>query len=325
MPGSLSWQLALRLLRAACIVAATSNIGCSPLGHRADVSATRPNATSRIGVVPVATFAATAADRTLPPIAATNPGISVDSPARVESESEAENPRPAAQVATRPRGSDSPSIERSYLLPLGDTGTNPKAMATRYANLTAAGCRAELHRRRIAAVPAYGLALGIATPMRLLGPLRNVRFVTPGPKSVNGMLDCRLVLLLDELSRLLAEQGVAVVHIDGFYRPKSHLPGKKVPSQHSFGLAADIRAIGTADGRTLLIERDFAGRLGAPVCGEAAVVEPESTDAVELRNIVCAVARAKAFHYLLTPNHDAAHSNHLHGDIKRGAREHVVR
>jgi hypothetical protein len=295
------------------------------MGHRADASVARPEVSSPTRTVPIATHAASAAERALPPIAATASGISVASPTPVESESVAADPRTAAQLAANQRGSDHLTIERSYLLPLGDSGTSRKAMATRYANLTSAACRAELHRRRIAAVPAAGFALGIATPMRLLGPLRNVRFVTPGPKSQNGMLDCRLVLLLDELSGLLAEQGVAVVYVDGFYRPKSHLPGKKVPSQHSFGLAADIHALGTKDGRTLLIERDFAGRLGAPVCGEAAVVEPESNDAVELRNIVCAVARGKGFHYLLTPNHDAAHSNHLHGDIKRGAREHVLR
>jgi len=74
-----------------------------------------------------------------------------------------------------------------------------------------------------------------------------------------------------------------------------------------------------------VVERDFGGQLGAPVCGETALVQPESRNSVDLRNIVCAMARAKAFHYLLTPNHDQAHANHVHGDIKRGGREHVIR
>jgi hypothetical protein len=161
--------------------------------------------------------------------------------------------------------------------------------------------------------------------VRLTAPLRGIRFMTPGPKSVHGILDCRLVLLLDDLAGVLAEQGVAAVHVDGFYRPKAHLPGKKAPSQHSFGLAVDMHALTMQSGHTLVIERDFAGRMGAPVCGDAAVVAPLSREAIELRNVVCAMARAKAFHYLLTPNHDDAHRNHLHGDIKRGGREHVVR
>jgi hypothetical protein len=318
-------QLALELLFASSVVAATSHLGCSSSGRHADASFVRPPVTDHVGAVPVTSNAAIKAERVMLPTLAAPSGVSVESPAPVGSERRTTDPSVAPQLASNRQGSDPITIERSYLLPLGDTGTNRKAIATRYANLTPAACRAELHRRRIAAIPATGLALGIATPMRLLGPLRDVRFVVPGPKSVNGMLDCRLVLLLDELSGLLTEQGVAVVYVDGFYRPKSHLPGKKVPSQHSFGLAVDIHALGTIDGRTLLIERDFAGRVGAPVCGDAAVVEPESTDAVELRNIVCAVARAKAFHYLLTPNYDAAHRNHLHGDIKRGGREHVLR
>lgn len=216
-------------------------------------------------------------------------------------------------------------LERSYLLPYGDTSAHGKALASKYANLQPGACRAEVRRRRISAVPARGSAQGISSPMRIVGPLRSVRFVTPGPKSVHGILDCRLVLLLDELSQVLAENGVAVVYVDGFYRPKAHLAGRKTPSQHAFGLAIDIHGLGTKDGRTLVIERDFAGRIGTPVCGEAALLEPSSREAAELRNIVCAMARARAFHYLLTPNYDAAHGNHLHGDIKRGGKQLVVR
>lgn len=227
---------------------------------------------------------------------------------------------PAAQ-----RQDELAGVERSYLTPTADAGTSPKAWATRYANLQPAACRAELRRRHIAAAPAYGMALGIAAPMRLVGPLHGVRFVAPGPKSVHGMLDCRLVLLLDDLSTLLDEHGVSVVYVDGFYRPKAHLPGSKSPSQHAFGLAIDIHGFGTKDGRSLVIERDFAGRIGTPVCGAGARLEPESRTSIELRNLVCAMAKAKAFHYLLTPNYDAAHANHLHGDIKRGGKEHVLR
>ena len=217
------------------------------------------------------------------------------------------------------------SLDRSYLLPLGDSSTNSKAMATKYANLSAATCRAEIRRRRVAVTTSRTAAAGIITPMRLAGSLRNVRFITPGPKSVYGLLDCRMVLLLDELTSVLEPLGVSSVYVNNFYRPKAHLPGKKVPSQHALGLAADIYGFGTKDGRTLVVERDFGGQLGAPVCGETALVQPESRNSVDLRNIVCAMARAKAFHYLLTPNHDQAHANHVHGDIKRGGREHVIR
>lgn len=216
-------------------------------------------------------------------------------------------------------------LEPSYRKDLTDVPSHRRAMADRYADLRPAACRMEVRRRKLAAISDHGLAIGISDPMRITGPLHGVRFVAPGPKSVHGKLDCRLLLLLDELSATLAELGVKSVHVDGFYRPKAHLPGKKSPSQHSFGLAVDIHALGLEDGRTLVIERDFSGRIGAPVCGAEAELTPETRDAIELRNIVCAMARAHAFHYLLTPNHDPSHRNHLHGDIKRGGREHVVR
>ena len=39
---------------------------------------------------------------------------------------------------------------------------------------------------------------------------------------------------------------------------------------------------------------------------------------------VCAVAREGIFHYLLTPNFNVAHRNHLHLDIKRGLKEWTI-
>lgn len=217
-----------------------------------------------------------------------------------------------------------PLLERHYQLPLGNTLTSRKAMGTRDVNLARGTCRAELRRRHIRFFPVKS-AVGIADPMRFSGPLRGVRFVMPGPKSVYSLLDCRLLLLLDDLSEVLASEGVTTVYVDGMYRPKAHLPGKKDLSQHALGLAVDIHSFGVKGGRMLNVERDFHGSLGSPVCGESATTEPETKDSVDLRNIVCAIARAKAFHYLLTPNYDEAHVNHIHGDIKQGAKEHVVK
>lgn len=213
----------------------------------------------------------------------------------------------------------------SYRSEPASRSPSPRALADKYANLLPATCRAEVRKRKIAAIADHGLAVGISAPMRITGPLQSVKVIAPGLKSLHGKLDCRLVLLLDELCMTLAELGVTSIHVDGFYRPRAHLPGRKTPSQHAFGLAIDIHAFGLKDGRSLVIERDFAGRIGAPVCGPSAQVGSESRDSVELRNIVCAMARLKAFHYLLTPNHDSSHRNHLHGDIKRGGKQHVVR
>ncbi|HEY5960273.1 MAG TPA: extensin family protein [Polyangiaceae bacterium] len=224
--------------------------------------------------------------------------------------------------AEQPHGQ---AVEATFQLPMEPARSTGRALAAKYANLSPPACRAEVRRKKSQAVAASGAASGIAAPMRLVGTLRGVRFVAPGPKSVHGMLDCRLVLLLDELAPILSDHGIATVYVDGFYRPKAHLPGKKAPSQHAFGLAIDIHSFGTADGRLLNIERDFAGRIGDPVCGDGAAIDSERRESVELRNVVCAIARARAFNYLLTPNHDVAHRNHIHGDIKRNGREQVVK
>ncbi|HLV65122.1 MAG TPA: extensin family protein [Polyangiaceae bacterium] len=185
-------------------------------------------------------------------------------------------------------------------------------------------CRKELRARRLPAEPTKPHS-GIATPLRLTGPLRGVRFISPGKRSVYGVLDCRLVLALDELSRVLAELDVVEVYIDNLYRPRARLPGKKARSQHAYGLAADIMGFKLADGRVLDIERDFHGTIGVPPCGPKSPPVELPSEGVLLREIVCRVAREGVFHHLLTPNFNRAHRNHLHVDIKRDARGYLLR
>jgi len=165
---------------------------------------------------------------------------------------------------------------------------------------------------------------GIATPVRLTGPLHGVTFRAPGRGSVFGVLDCRLVLALEELARVLERHAVAAIQIDNTYRPRARLPGNRKRSQHSYGLAADIRVIELADGRRLSVEQDWDGWLGGPACGPGSAPAAPSDETVALRNIVCAVAASAIFHHLLTPNFNAAHRDHLHFDIKRGEKRWVV-
>ncbi|HTM45335.1 MAG TPA: extensin family protein [Polyangiaceae bacterium] len=167
----------------------------------------------------------------------------------------------------------------------------------------------------------HGDAQGIETPLRLTGALRGVKFTVPGKKSRFGWLDCRLVLALDELAALLSQYQVNEVRVDSFYRPKAHLQGRKNKlSQHAFGLAMDVTEFKMKDGSELNIERDFAGTLGRPVCGPQARLTEETPQSRPLRDLVCAIARSGIFNNTLTPNFNAAHHNHLHLDITKGAR-----
>jgi hypothetical protein len=196
--------------------------------------------------------------------------------------------------------------------------------ALRTANLSPAQCRAELGRRKIAVKGAGRPAPGVATPVRLAGTLSGVRFSTPSGKSPYGILDCRLVLALEAFARVLARHDVVEARIDNLYRPRARLPGRKKPSQHSYGLAADIMGFTLKDGRKLVVERDFGGALGTPPCGPESRVEPPTEAGLLLRNLVCAVAREGLFHYMLTPNYNTAHRDHLHFDIKRGLNEWTI-
>jgi len=221
-----------------------------------------------------------------------------------------------------------PPVAVAQALPQGRLVGAPRAAlspATKYARLSPGVCRALLRKRALPAKMARGRTPGIATPLRLAGPIHDVVFRTPGARSVYGIIDCRLALALDDLARILARHGVLEVHVDNIYRPRARLPGRKKPSQHAYGLAIDIYGMKLRDQRTLLVERDWPVELAAPPC-EPDAQKTDTTDAAsELRNIVCEVAREQVFHRLLTPNHDAAHANHLHLDIDRHADATVIR
>jgi Extensin-like protein C-terminus len=213
----------------------------------------------------------------------------------------------------------------SYSEPLLSPIVAKTSLASRWAGLSAPQCLAEVARRKLGVTRFRGAAVGVATPVRVTGPIGGVRFVTPGSKSPYGILDCRLALALSELAPLLKRYDVIEARVDNMYRPHAHLPGKQKPSQHSFGLAADLTRLKRADGTELVVERDFQGTLGEPVCGEGARARSElSSDASALRDLICEVARSGLFHHILTPNHDQAHHDHFHLDIARGARQRII-
>jgi len=148
--------------------------------------------------------------------------------------------------------------------------------------------------------------------------------VVPPKTSKYGLLDCRLALALDDLTRVLAKHHVVGISVGNFHRPRARL-SKRVKSQHHYGLAADIVSFSLDDGRTLLVERDWQSDIGAPVCGPEATLRVPTDEAVRLRNLVCDVARQKLFHHMLSPSYDAAHREHLHWDIKRKGYAVIVR
>lgn len=210
-----------------------------------------------------------------------------------------------------------PPAHHPYHEPLPALPELAKGPAMRIANLLPGACSALLRKNQLP-FRFTGPQNGIATPVRFTGSFGELEFRVPPEKSPYGFLDCRLALLLAEIAPLLREHQVHSLRIDNFYRPGARLPARRAKkSQHAYGLAADVVSFTLDDGTVLDVERDFHGRLGEPVCGPSAYLEPPADVAVRLRNLTCALARSGAFHHILTPHHDLAHRNHLHLDIKR--------
>jgi hypothetical protein len=185
---------------------------------------------------------------------------------------------------------------------------------------------AELERRGIA-FELEGEAPGVKTPVRLKGPLEGIRFTTGLTPSVAErlpyeVLDCRLVVALDEWTQILSAHGVSEVVFSSGWRPSHKLASDAVDGKrHSGALALDVHAFRLKSGGELVIERDFHGRLDAPVCGpDAPPPAPNTPEARELRSIVCSSAEMRLFQSILTPNYDVHHANHFHLEVTPNVR-----
>jgi hypothetical protein len=188
--------------------------------------------------------------------------------------------------------------------------------AIRYANLTAAQCSSELESRHVAFEPAPKRST-IDAPVLLRGELRGVGFEfgrNPGQRDV---LDCRLLLALDDLARIAKAQDIAQVRYNSIYRngwARGRVQG------HLGGVAIDITELVRRDGQVLNVKRDFAGqRIGSATCGAAAKA-PAPGKATQLRDFICAVDDARIFNLLLSPHYDYRHRDHFHFEVRRGVR-----
>ncbi|AUX19558.1 hypothetical protein SOCEGT47_000090 [Sorangium cellulosum] len=221
--------------------------------------------------------------------------------------------------------------------------------SARYAAMSAAQCRKELVRRKIAFEPVRR-APGVLAPVRLMQGVGGVLYRTALPahrraENPYDVFDCRLALALSDFSKILRVHDIDEVLMFSAWRPPSRMwPEGKLATRHPGGLAIDPyrfvkeRAPDDPAERWLDVERDFAGRRGAPVCGEGAGAVGKrgaagrrargpAADAAtrELRSIVCEAADQHIFTSILTPNYDRAHRNHLHLEVTPDVQWHLLR
>lgn len=191
----------------------------------------------------------------------------------------------------------------------------------RYVRLDRSKCEAELVKRKIEFERATN-APGVLAPVRLRGPLHGVTFhselsAAERARSTIEIFDCRLVLALDDFAEMLAARDVVeVVHLSA-YRTKAQggCTPKYAGKQHCAALAVDLATFKKRDGTTLVVDRDFHGRIGLRTCTPPVRNQTRSRPAAELWGFVCDAADRAMFHVILTPNFNAQHKNHFHVEL----------
>jgi hypothetical protein len=189
--------------------------------------------------------------------------------------------------------------------------------AVRYGDESGEQCLAELVLR--------GVPFGtgpkvptIETPVRLTGTLRGVKIEMHHPTAVapkdGPVMDCRLLLALDDLAIVAADHAIVSVRYNSLYRGRW---ARHRGWRHAAGVAIDVVELVKKNGEVLNVLSDFHGEgIGKKTCGPGAPV-PVGRKALELRRFVCDVDATGSFNLILTPHYDQRHQNHFHLEVRR--------
>ncbi len=226
-----------------------------------------------------------------------------------------------ALLATASAGATNKYLERPKEVPMEDTP------AFRYANMTNREAFRELDRRGIPYTRVRSDAPGVRAPIRLTGDLWGVLIHSSLPESewestIYNILDARLALALWDLCRILAQHDVVEVMHFTMYRHQGK-SRRKYRFRHPGGLAIDLGAVKKRNGEWLSVGPHWPSQIGAKTCG-AGARKLIGRRGRELMSILCEVADARIFHYMLSPHYDEPHSDHFHLEIKPGVKWFLV-
>jgi hypothetical protein len=246
--------------------------------------------------------------------------------------------RPAAQRASaaskaKPRphraqgrssSSHDPSAAAHIVTPV-DAKDSP---AYRYAQLSATDCEAELEARHIEFAH-EAEAAAVLAPVRLTGALHGVVFRTDQSEKARTtsqweIVDCRLVLALDDFAEILSRHDIAEVRHYSMYRPPKTWDDDKPGTRHTGALAIDAGRFIDHTGAVLDVDKDFHGAIGSKTCGDGAAPRPATPGAIALREILCEAAERHLFTVMLTPNYNKPHHNHFHLELTAGVQWFLV-
>jgi hypothetical protein len=141
---------------------------------------------------------------------------------------------------------------------------------------------------------------GVLTPVQLAGDIGGIHYSALGKRKL--ISDCRLALALHTAAFVLKDLGVQEVFFSGAYSYRTMASGKL--SQHAMGLAIDMHRF-KVNGVMLSVEMDYRRGLR----------DDCAPDSPTLNRVACLLRRQGYFDWVLTPDTDAAHYNHLHLDI----------
>jgi hypothetical protein len=231
------------------------------------------------------------------------------------SRAKAKASRPKTSTGARSPARTAMTSSDEYLSHPGDAELAP---AYRYARLSQADCEAELGSRQVDFI--RETALGVEAPVRLTGRLRGVEFRSNASAkrrqtSPYEIVDCRLVLALDDFAQILSRHGIVEVRHYSMYRPPRRPSDAPYGKRHGAALAIDTGRFLYATGEELDVDKDFHGEIGAKTCGDGAVPDPATDAALALRAILCEAVERRLFTVVLTPNYDPPHKNHFHLEI----------
>lgn len=172
-----------------------------------------------------------------------------------------------------------------------------------------------------------GRAPEVAIPVRLTGAVAGVIFTIPWSedeaRDAHAIWDCRLVAAILPVAEFLRAHGVTEVQYFSALR-RGKIVRDKPRSQHNVGLALDLLGLRGPAFALATVEQTYPkGRLRTCPAGSAPG-SPGSPVPVGARAddlflaLTCQAYTRGLFHTILTPDHDRAHANHLHLDLKAG-------
>jgi hypothetical protein len=165
----------------------------------------------------------------------------------------------------------------------------------------------------------------VAIPVRLTGAVAGVTFTIPWSENeardAHAIWDCRLVAAIVPVAEFLHAHGVTEVQYFSALR-RGKIVRDKPRSQHNVGLALDLLGLRGPTFALATVEESYPkGRLRACPAGAAAgspgsPVPVGAATADLYLALACQAYTRGLFHTILTPDHDRAHANHLHLDLK---------